>query len=112
MNRVRVITCVEEEVNGSVCRWKKSTRTAHYNTTMQPQWRAEQLQEHRQHGRVPVVGNEHAVLTGAEGEGANGLDACLREHAEALRVVDIVRSRLGAVQLGASLAPHLQERKV
>ena len=105
-----VITCVGERVTGAVCSSK--TWTAHYNTTTQPQWRAEHLEEHRDHGRVPVVGNEHAVLTGAEGKGANGLDARLREDAEALRVVDVVCTRLGAVQFGASLAPHLQVRTV
>ena len=65
------------------------------------------LQQDRHKGRVPVVGHEHTVLSGTERQSAGGLDSGLAEEAEALVVVDEVSTRLGTVELGTSLAPHL-----
>jgi hypothetical protein len=65
------------------------------------------LEEDRDEGRVPVVGDKDAVLAGAKGEGADGLDGGLVEEGKALVVVDEVSAGLGAVELGAGLAPDL-----
>jgi hypothetical protein len=60
---------------------------------------------------VPVVGDEHAVLAGAEGQHARGLNGRLAEQREALVVVHVVRAGAGAVQLGAGLAPDLGQEQ-
>jgi hypothetical protein len=57
---------------------------------------------------VPVVGHKDTVLTRAERELSCSFDACLSKHAEPLGIVHIVRSGFGAIQLRASLTPHLQ----
>ena len=70
-------------------------RTAHY------------LEQDWEHGSVPVIGHNNTVLARAEGQGSQGFYGCLVEQHKALLVVRVVSTRPLAIQLAASLAPHL-----
>ncbi len=65
------------------------------------------LEQHWHDSRVPVIGNERALLAGPEGQQPRRLNGRLTKYAEAPLVVNEVRTRLGAVQLAAGRAPYL-----
>ena len=61
----------------------------------------------RDQGRVPVVGDDHGVLTRHERERGERLERGLAEQGETLLVVDVVGSRLLSVELRSGLSPDL-----
>mmetsp|Transcript_15252 Transcript_15252/g.43396 ORF Transcript_15252/g.43396 Transcript_15252/m.43396 type:complete len:466 (-) Transcript_15252:1566-2963(-) len=59
---------------------------------------------------VPVVRDNHGILTRHEGEGREGLERSLAEERKALLVVDVVGSGLLSVELGPGLSPDLGQK--